>query len=231
MRKEERNKHKENEIREIKKELKEIKTLLQEKKLREKIKLKNSLRTAKTPFLLTFTDLIYSVVIGIGLSFIPSLVNTQNLLSIILLSFVFLLIFDDWYGEHFYGMEPLPGNLWFFGDVAVFFIFFFYEYLSAMCSIFLLLAMALNGMRGIILDYFFLRESPRESLKHHLAKISLGYAIAFTAIYLSFSMIIFYYRIYYFNKVLISIMIGLWASLRLIEDILKRRANKLYRKK
>lgn len=210
-----------NEITEIRKELKEIKNLLANLPLSKDNLGKKGL---ETPFLITFTDLIYGVVIAMGLSFIPSLLNSQKILCLILLGFAFILIFDDWYGEHFYGSKPILGNLWIYGDIAAFFIFFFYEYLSMKCSFFLLLAMSINGIRGIILDYIYFRRFPKESIEHSLVSISLKYAITFTGVYLLFFLIgLFGFQIHHFSTALILSTIGLWVLLRVIEDIAKRR--------
>lgn len=188
-------------------------------------KRKKTYSIERAPFIITFTDLIYGAIFGLGLSFFPSLLDEQKILSIVLLSFTLFLIFDDWHGEHFFAVTGVLGDVGMFGDITAIFIFIFYEYFSVNCSIFLLLAMSINGIRGLILDYFCLKVFPEDDIKYRSAIISLKYAIGFILTYLLFFTILVRLNIYQLDVISVIIVIILWLILRLIENTLKKKIS------
>ena len=164
----------------------------------------------KQPYLITFTDLIYAILIGYGISLLHSSVIEQRIPSLFLEIFVLVLLVYDWYGAHLVGTQTRAPTASAILDFTALLIYFGLFISSALLSIYLFPFLAARAARGIVLNYLVLRTLPKrpEEIKLRVWNISSG---AMFLAYLTFFILAFFSVITSTDTHLLMVAVIIWA--------------------
>ena len=171
------------------------------------------------PYFVTVTDIIYGALVGATITFWSDAFEQNNISSILLISFAYVLIADDWYGAHYasskypytYGISILE----IFG-VPMFFLMMFYGLKN---SIFFSLMISVYALRGFVWDYWYLEIIKQDAIERKVISIWRYYAITLIIGYI-LMFIILYIKIpsHQMNLNLTLILITIWATIRVIME-------------
>ncbi len=180
------------------------------------LKKKEQLR-AERPYLISFTDLIYAILIGYGISLLHNSVVKERLLGVLFVVFVLILIIYDWYGEHFLSAQVKVGVIATIFDFFALLIYFGLLFFSALSSIFLFLFLAARALRGLAINFLLLASKPSQQQEIKLKAWTISSTL----------MIIVYLTVFFWFKFLCSVqflMIAVmtWGITYLISLIVER---------
>lgn len=173
------------------------------------------------PYLVTATDIIYGALVGATITFWFGAFEQKNISSILLISFAYALIADDWYGAHYasskypytYGISILE-----ILGVPMFFLMMFYGLKN---SIFFSLTVSLYGLRGFMWDYWYLEIMKHDAIEKKVVSIWRYYALfIIIGFILIFVILYIYIPSHQISLGLTLLLITIWATARTIMEVI-----------
>lgn len=138
------------------------------------------------PYIVTFTDLVYAALLSYGLDKLDQALS-GNMPGSILVGYIILLMFYDWYGEHWLAVQRRVGTLSITLDIIALIIYFFLVYAGFASSIYYILLLAFRAFRGIVYNYILLKFEGNGEYKERLMSFNLsssfmliGYLVMFS---------------------------------------------------
>lgn len=184
-----------------------------------------------TQYYLTVTDIIYGALVGATIPFWFDAFDQNNISSILLVSFVYILIADDWYGAHYvaskhpytYGLSLLE-----ILGVPMFFLMMFYGLKS---TIYISLTISLYGFRGFLWDNWYLKIIKIDTVERKVIGIWMYYALSLVIGFILIFIILFISTpSHQMNFGTVLSIIGIWSMMRIITEIIVRKKKHQYRR-
>ncbi len=134
-------------------------------------------------YFVTFTDLIYAILLGYGISLLHHGVLEKQVGPVLLVMFSLILVVYDWYGTHLLDPRRRAGVASVILDFVAFFIYFGVLLSSAQSSFYLFLFLAARAARGLLHDLLVLQKLPKPPEKIKLQ----AWTISSTSMLISYS--------------------------------------------
>lgn len=169
----------------------------------------------EAPYLITFSDLIYGVLLGYGFSPLSEALRKGALGAVILLAFVFILLCDNWYGSHYVSIRYHPPHAAFTIHIMDMFSFFLMMYFASTQSVFLVLLIVVHALLGVVWNQAYLKVIPSKGFEMLSLRLWTKTALVLGAVFLSLFIVFYVFlNAKTLNLWMISACVSSWAVWR-----------------
>ncbi|MGB7062712.1 MAG: hypothetical protein WBF13_10245 [Candidatus Zixiibacteriota bacterium] len=168
---------------------------------------------------IVFSDIMYGVVIGVGVNFLIHIIDSLSLNSIILLLWAYFLICDDWFGAHYMASHYSYSVLIFLIDIMLMLDFVFLIYFASKASIHIFLPIVIYPLLSFFWDSAYISICKGFSEEQKVLRIWRAGSVVLFAVYGILMGVLYVLKVDNLSLKQAAFTVWLWLAWRVVLTI------------